>query len=210
MFHTNHPRPPPSIRSAAAPLLLLSLCLTACNRDGVKDEQDARRAFIGLETMIENAMDLAFDGFNAASSANIADQTRAGAISGAMTVGGQVDQGASENKGMRLWVALDDYADPVDVGQDDDQLIVTYATTDDHLPALDLSLRGIPDGTIAGTLAGAFDMRGDLEGEVALSVSFDGLMESDGEGGTTRVPNSTTITGRAQSDYGSFEVDFTR
>jgi len=51
-------------------------------------------------------MQLGFDGFNSASSANIATQTAAGAKSGTLTVTGQVDQGASANKGMRLQVAL--------------------------------------------------------------------------------------------------------
>ena len=55
-----------------------------------------------------------------ASSANIPEQTGAGELSGTMTISGQVDQGASANKGMRLEMSLaGDYADVILEGDTD-------------------------------------------------------------------------------------------
>jgi hypothetical protein len=61
--------------------------------------------------MVGKAMDLGFAGFNAATSANISPQKTSGTVKGSLTITGQVDQGASANKGMRLQVKLEDYQD---------------------------------------------------------------------------------------------------
>ena len=100
--------------------------------------------------------------------ANIDPQTTDGDVSGTVTVGGQVDQGASDNKELRLDITLDDYADEVDVDYDDDgepdEFDFTYNTVDGDLPALDMSLRDVPatgsgtTGTLEGTLAGTVVM----------------------------------------------------
>src|SRR5690606_2879256 len=111
---------------------------------------------------------LGMAGFNEASSANIADQEADGDVSGTMRVGGQVDQGASANKQLRLDVTLIDYADGVDLDQDgdDDGVEFVYDTEADQPLALDLSLRDIPDGTFDGTFGGSAWIDGDLRGEV--------------------------------------------
>src|SRR5688572_30747390 len=89
----------------ALPCLLLAL---ACGGpdDGVADEASAERAYLGLDRAIDRAIDLGFAGFNAANSANIPEQRDAGDITGEMIVNGQVDQGSSDNKNMRLEVTL--------------------------------------------------------------------------------------------------------
>ena len=203
------PSPHPRHRPAAAALPLLALCLVlaGCGDDGVSSEEDARAAYIGLDRMIGKALTLGMDGFGAASSANIPDQTGAGDVSGTLVVGGQVDAGASANKELRLTLTLADYRDTP--AGDDAELMVTY-DTDATLPMLDLSLRSIPDGTIqAGTLAGTFFMSGDLQGNVTLSLSITGEIQDDGAGGIERVPGSIRVVGTATSDYGPYDVDIT-
>ncbi|HLT29724.1 MAG TPA: hypothetical protein VK013_06760, partial [Myxococcaceae bacterium] len=117
------------------------------------------------------------------------------------------------NKGMRLFVLLEDYTDgPVVVNEDGDELeiAIAYNTDPDAQPALNLSLRDIPDGTFTGTLSGDFLMDGELKGSVHLDLAFSGELESDGQGGTRRSPGTTLVTGTATADNGStFEIDVT-
>jgi len=191
-------------------LLLLPSLLIACGGKGVSSEREAELAYIGLDGALSKAMGLGFDGYNAATDANIDPQTAAGDVSGTLTVTGQVDQGVSNNKEMRLDLSLVEYSDLVDLDEDDDHdFAVTYWTdTEDGLPALDLQLKDLPDGTLAGGLAGTFDMRGDLEGLVTLDLSFDGLLEDDGQGGTRRVEGETTVSGTATGPSGGvYAVD---
>ena len=93
--------------------------LVACNGGNVSTEADAELAYLGLDSIIEKAMNLGFAGFNAASSANIDEQAGVGDVSGDILVNGQVDQGNSDNKGMRLTVALVEYADEVLLNEDE-------------------------------------------------------------------------------------------
>jgi len=116
---------------------------------------------------------------------------------------GQVDQGASANKGMRLQETLTTYSDS-DAG-------ITYDTnTDAGLPELDMQLKGIPTGTLDGTLVGTYGMTGALKGEVALNVAFSGALEANDAGGVERKPGSTHITGTATSGSGVYQIDLTR
>jgi hypothetical protein len=188
-----------------AGVLAIAAGLIGCGNE-IASEEAARAAYLGLDTAVEKAMGLGFDGFNAASSANIPPQTTEGDHTGTMTVSGQVDQGSSANKGMRLFVMLVEYSDFTE----DDDFDITYDTREDAQPALNLQLRGIPDGTLqSGSLVGTFLMTGELEGEVMLNLSFVGEIEPDGEGGTRRVEGSTQVTGTATSRYGTYQVDVT-
>lgn len=190
--------------------LLIPLSLMLGCSSGVSSDEEAELAYLGLSKAVQNGMDLGFDGFNAADSANIPEQQTVGDISGTMLVSGQVDQGVSDNKGMRLVLALDEYSDFVDLDSDEDREIsITYWTDPEvALPTLQLQLRGIPDGTFEGALVGSFGMDGDLEGEVALSVQLAGGLESDDAGGTRREPGSTTIIGTARGPSGRvYDVD---
>jgi hypothetical protein len=190
-----------------APLSLLAGC-----NDNVSSEKEAEMAYLGLDNAIEKTMDLGFDGFNAADNANIAQQETTGDISGTLIVNGQVDQGTSVNKGMRLNLAMDEYSDLVDLDADGkEEISVTYWTDPKStLPGFDLQLRDIPDGTFDGTMAGSFGMEGDIEGDVVLSVDIDGTIESDGLGGTRRASGSTTIVGGATGPSGhTYDIDIT-
>lgn len=190
----------------------VSLALSACQCGPVKSEEQARQAYLGLDKMVERGLTLGFQGYNAAISANISPQTAQGDASGTITVTGQVDKGSttSGNKGMRLSVALAEYQDRL--SEPDDKLTLTYDTDPAALPKLDLTLRNLPNGTMTGTLVGKFKMRGDLEGEVDLNLSFTANLEPVPEDASAirRVAGSTHVTGTASSSAGVFNVDVTR
>ncbi len=177
--------------------------------EGLGSEEDARRAYLGLDESIEKALDLGMDGFNAASNANIPTQSGDGDVSGTIVVDGQVDQGASDNKGMRLTVALDDYSDGVIEHVDDEDVEITYYTDPGDLPDLTLSLRNIPDGTLEGTLVGTYELHGSIEGTATLDLMMSGPIEDDGSGGVSRTVGQTHVTGVAHSGDYTYDVDVT-
>jgi hypothetical protein len=202
------------LRSCAsrAVAVLVAAVLASCGK-GVGSEESARRVYLGLDRAIDRAINLGFDGFNAATSANIPPQSAPGDVAGTLTVTGQVDQGASDNKQMRLRTAFAMYTDSVsdgDGGQIATRLV--YDSRDAALPQLDMSLRSIPSGTVTGTLNGTLTVSGDLSGEVTLALAFSGRIEP--VPGTTdrirRVAGSTTITGMVRSQYGTYNVNLTR
>ena len=180
-----------------------ALGLAGCGGDGVSSAEDAEAAYRGLDSSIDQAIQLGFDGFNSASSANISPQTGKGTSSGTMTISGKVDQGSSSNKTMSLSEALATYSN-------DGKLI--YDTSDSGLPVIDMKLSKIPTGTVDGTLAGAYTISGDLKGTVTLNLSFTGDLQANATDATRveRKPGTTHITGTADSDFGTFNVDITR
>ena len=197
-------------------LMLMTALFGACSDgDDIDSNEEARRAYFGLDGSIEKSLQLGFAGFNAASSANIDPQMMAGDDSGMLTITGQVDQGASANKGMRLRVGMVDYYDgEVTIEQEGDDVVLinlTYDTdADPNLqPLLDLKLANIPSGTFTGSLTGSYIMDGDLEGKAELDLTFAGKLMSNGAGGTTRVPLMTTVTGTAKSGDGTYDVNIT-
>jgi hypothetical protein len=189
------------ILARAAACSLLSFMVVGCQPDdGVADPEAARRAYLGLDRAVDRAIKLGFDGYNAASNANIPEQMEAGELSGTMVVGGKVDQGASDNKEMDLQVTITDYSD----GPVEDMFDVVY----DGGPALlDLSLRDLPDGTVTGNFSGEFAMSGELAGAVALDLAITGETEEAPDGTIRRKAGTIHVTGTASSDYGVFMID---
>ena len=189
----------------SAPIIALAalsvLCAIAACGGGVSSEEDARKAYLGLDPSVDRAIGLGFAGFNAASSANIDPQSTDGGVSGTITVTGQVDQGTSANKGMRLFDALSNYSDD---GK------VKYNTDAAALPALNISLKGIPTGTLDGSLNGSFMMSGELGGQVSLALTFTGELEPGADGGVQRKAGKTRIIGTATSAAGTYNVDVTK
>ena len=193
--------------------LFLSVGMTACGDDEVSSDEQARRAYLGLDESISKALQLGFSGFNAASSANIPLQSAPGNVSGTLLISGQVDQGSSANKNMRLRIGMASYSDgAVAAGQGEDPVNITYgsATEPASQPELILQLRDIPNGTFAGTFVGAFQMTGDLKGEVTLSLNMTGRIENDGTGKVRRQAGTTLVTGTATSGTGVYTVNLTR
>jgi hypothetical protein len=181
-----------------------------CGSNDVASKDDAKRAYLGLDGSIDKSIDLGFKGFNEAMSANIPAEMAAGAMAGTLTVTGQVDQGVSVNKQMRLSVAMAGYRDVSGFTYDTD----VSADGGVVLPALDMSLQGIPTGTLSGMLVGTFRMSGDLSGPVTLNLMFTGELEADPDGGAgtgvVRTPGTTHVTGTATSPAGTFAVDVTK
>jgi hypothetical protein len=195
-------------------LIYVALCVTAvgCSDDEIDSDEAARRAYLCLDQSIQKSLTLGFAGFNAASSANIDPQMTAGAEAGTLTITGQVDQGSSDNKGMRLNVGMVAYSDGALVidGEELD-VDITYDTNAalELQPFIQMQLKGIPTGTLTGTLGGAYQMSGDIEGETVLELSFSGMLQDDGTGKVIRVPGTTRVTGSATSGDGRYEVDVT-
>jgi hypothetical protein len=202
---------------------LLCSLLAACggDDDDVDSNEEARRAYLGLDLSIEKSLDLGLKGFREASSANIDDQPGTGDEDGTMLVTGQVDQGASDNKGLRLYVEMVAYTDGViiidvdDDGEEDDdddlELAVTYDTDPAELPFLELSLKNYTsEGTFTGTLLGTYSMTGDLEGTVTLDLSMAGDLTGSALEDVSRAEGTTVITGTATNDDGGvYDVDLT-
>ena len=193
--------------------VLVWSAVAGCNCTDVNSEEQAARAYLGIDPGVERALRLGFQGFNAASSANIPTQNEAGATSGTMEVSGQVDQGSSDNKTMNLDVKLTDYADPVTkLHEDDPDYEVVYSTSDGAPLALDLKLMNVPNGTLTGTLVGTVVMEKDLTGNLQLNLAFSGQIEESpaGSGKTARKAGTIHVTGTATSDAGEYQVDVTR
>jgi hypothetical protein len=201
------------LASLVLPLAGAIALAPACSSDDVSSEEDARIAYLGLHRMIDRALNMGMAGYNEASSANIPTQERTGDVTGTITITGQVDQGVSPNKEMRLDIDLVEYRDDILVEGDLDAglgVAIVYDTDpEETAPRVELSLRNIPDGTFTGTLRGSFLMTGDLEGRVTLDLQLSGDIEEvpNSEGDIRRVPGSTTVSGSAESRYGVFDVD---
>jgi hypothetical protein len=199
--------------------LSTALALFGCSSDEVDSDEEARRAYLALDASIGRSIELGFQGFNAASSANIDAQTMAATQAGMLTVTGQVDQGSSANKGMRLKVGMVGYDDgPVAYNDDGDAVHIVFDTDTDPAtqPALSMQLKNIPTGTLEGTLMGVYHLDGDILGDLTLDITFNGmLMEGDGDTGVgtvtvARVPGSTTVTGTAtNADGGVYNISVT-
>ncbi|QSQ26784.1 hypothetical protein JY651_18485 [Pyxidicoccus parkwayensis] len=204
----------PRAASAFACSILMATGLMACsNDDEVSSDEQARRAYLGLDKSIDKALQLGFAGFNAATSANIPPQSANGDASGTMQVTGQVDQGSSANKGMRLNVAMTGYSDgEFTVAEDEEPVSITYSTAADAgtPPDLDLQLKNIPNGTFTGALVGNFEMTGDLGGSVGLNLTLSGEIQDDGTGKVQRKAGTTHVVGTATAGDGTYNVDVTR
>jgi hypothetical protein len=192
--------------------LLCLIVIAACGSDDIDSDEEARRAYFGLDESIEKSITLGFAGFNAASSANIDPQNAVGEVGGTLVITGQVDQGSSDNKGMRLRIGMVAYTDgPLVIDGEELDVDITYDTPADPLlqPALTMQLKMIPTGTLEGTLIGVYAMTGDIEGEADLNLVFNGQLMDDGTGKVVRVPGTTHVTGTAKSGEGTFDVDIT-
>jgi len=200
-------------------LLASTLVSIGCSDPQVDSDEEARRAYLGLDKSIENAINLGFQGFNAATSANIAAQTSNGVAGGTITVTGQVDQGVSANKEMRLSIGLVDYDDgDVVVNEDGDTVHIVYNTdtTATNQPYLDLKLMNIPTGTLTGTLSpntmmtGLYRMTGDIEGTLAINVMIIGTLMAGPNNTVLRVPGTTMVVGTATNeDGGVYNINVT-
>jgi hypothetical protein len=196
-------------RPVSVALLSLGAALGGCGGDdekhAVKSEEQARRAWEGIDGFVEQSIDLGFKGMNASSSgANIPAQTAAGLMGGMVTVVGKVDQGTSNNKNMDLSVGMVMFSNDGKIRYDTPADVTAQ-------PKIVLSLKKIPTGDLMGTVTGSFNMSGDLRGAVTLNLTLAGKLEPDpATNGVRRKPGTTLITGSAESEYGRYSVNITR
>jgi hypothetical protein len=200
--------------TCVAIVVLALVAGTGCSDgDDIDSDTEARWSYLGLDRAIDRAINLGFDGFNAANSANIPTQSGVGDVDGTMDVDGQVDQGASDNKGMRLLLTLVEYTDDVVddpvTEEDTEELVLIYDTIEDMPPSLDMSLRDIPDGTFTGTLIGDFLVSGDLDATGTFNLALSGSIQEDpmNAGEVIREPGTLIITGTVTSGDGVYDVD---
>jgi hypothetical protein len=200
-------------------VLVLSMAATACSDDGVDSDEEARRAYLALDGSIEKSLNLGFQGFNLAQNATIDPQTTAGTDDGTLTVSGKVDQGSSDNKGMRLYVAMVGYDDgPVPYNDDNDTVHIVFDTAADVAaqPYLNLKLNNVPSGTMTGTLdantsmTGVYSLSGDIDGTLTLILTINGQLMAGTGTEVLRVPGTTTIVGTATNqDGGVYDINIT-
>jgi len=200
-------------------LVALSMATAACSSDEVDSNEEARRAYLGLDGSIEKSLNLGFQGYNLATNANIDAQMTTGDSAGTLAIDGQVDKGASDNKGMRLYIAMVGYDDgPVPYNDDGDTVHVVFDTATDMTaqPYLDLKLNNVPTGTLTGTLdsntsmTGVYQLSGDIDGELTLDLQINGMLMAGSGTEVQRVPGSTTVVGTAtNSDGGVYNIDIT-
>lgn len=189
------------------------VALFAAQCGGVSNADAARKTYLGLDKAVDRALSLAFDGLNAATSANIPPQTGNGDVAGTMLVEGQVSQGSSSNREMRLQVTLTDYRDTVSDNGDGGSgaaLRLIYGKPMNGTPiTMDVSLR---PPMFTGTFAGTLNMTGELEGTVTVNMTLAGQLESMSGSGSRlqRVAGSTRIMGTVTSAYGTYNVDVMR
>jgi hypothetical protein len=142
-----------------------------------------------------------------------------GDTAGTLAIDGQVDQGSSDNKGMRLYVAMVGYDDgDVVYNEDGDTVHVVYDTAADMTaqPYLDLKLNNVPTGTMTGTLdantnmTGVYHLSGDIKGDLTLNVTINGTLMAGSNNTVVRVPGTTTVVGTAtNSDGGVYDINVT-
>jgi hypothetical protein len=198
---------------------LALILVTACGTDEVDSDEQARRAYLGLDASIEKSIALGFQGFNLSTNANIDNQTTTGEAGGTLTVGGKVDAGSSDNKGMRLYVGMVDYDEgPVVVNSDGHTVRIIYNTASDdaNQPYFNLQLKNFPTGTLTGTVSSNVSMRGvyvlsgDIKGELTLQLTITGATMAGAGDTVIRVPGTTTVVGTAtNSDGGVYDINLT-
>jgi hypothetical protein len=178
------------------------------NGDSVNSDEQARRAYLGLDKSISKSLALGFMGYNAASNANIPTEMTAGDATGTLTITGHVDQGNASQASMGLAAEMTMYSDgPIVVDDKHSTINVTFATSNAAPPALSLKLNSSAGNTLTGSLKGDYTLSGDLAGTVTLDLQLNGTFSGTAPN-VMRVAGSTTVTGTAvNSSGGTFTVN---
>ena len=176
---------------------------TGCgNNDSVNSNEEARRAYLGLDKSVSKSLALGFMGYNAATNANIPTEMVAGDLSGTLAISGHVDQGNPSQISMGLSSTLTMYSDgKIVVDDKNDTIAVTYATDSATPPSLSLKLNTSAGNTVSGSLDGDYVMSGDLKGTVTLNLTINGTFSGTAPN-VMRVVGSTTVTGTAVNSSG--------
>jgi hypothetical protein len=176
------------------------------NGDSVTSDEQARRAYLGLDKSISKSLALGFAGYNAASNANIPTEMAAGDATGNLTITGHVDQGNASQASMGLAAAMMMYSDgKIMVDDKGNTITVTYASDGAAPPSLSLKLNASAGNTLNGSLDGVYTMSGDLQGTVTLNLQLIGTFSGMAPN-VMRVAGSTMVTGTAVNSSGGMYV----
>jgi hypothetical protein len=190
-----------ALRNASV-LIVIATAVGCGNGNSVTSDEQARRAYLGLDKSISKSLALGFAGYNAASNANIPTQMAAGDVTGTLTITGHVDQGTPNQASMGLAAAMAMYSDgKIVVDDKNDTITVTYATEMATPPSLSLKLNSSAGDTLTGSLDGDYAMSGDLQGTVTLNLQISGTFSGTAPN-VMRVAGSTTVTGTAVNSSG--------
>ena len=195
---------------SASLLILIATAVGCGNGDSVTSDEQARRAYLGLDKSISKTLALGFAGYNAASNANIPTQMGPGDVTGTLTITGHVDQGNPSQASMGLAAEMTMYSDGKIMVDDKGTLItVTYATNSAAAPSISLKLNSSSGDTLTGSLDGDYTMSGDMQGTVTLHLQLNGTFSGTAPD-VMRVAGSTTVTGTAtNSSGGTYTVNTT-
>jgi hypothetical protein len=198
------------MRNQLACVVITLAALAGCGDSSVNSDEEARRAYLGLDKSISKTLALGFQGYNAATSANIPTQMTTGDATGTLTITGHVDQGNPGQVVMNLNILMTMYSDgPIPINDKGDTITITYATDSAAPPLVSLKLNTSAGNTLSGTLIGNYTMSGDLEGIVTLNLQLNGTFSGTAPN-VMRVAGSTTVTGTAvNSAGGSYTVNVT-
>ncbi len=173
------------------------------NGDSVNSDEQARRAYLGLDKSISKSLALGFMGYNAATNANIPTEMAAGDATGTLTITGHVDQGNPSQVSMGLAADMTMYSDGKLVVDDKGNTVtITYATNSAAPPSLSLKLNASAGDTLTGSLDGEYTMSGDMQGTVTLNLQINGTFSGTAPN-VMRVLGSTTVTGTAVNSSGA-------
>lgn len=191
-----------STLGTASLLLVMATAVGCGNSNSVNSDEQARRAYLGLDKSISKSLALGFMGYDAATNANIPTQMTAGDATGTLTITGHVDQGTPGQASMGLAPAMTTYSDgKIMVDDKGNTITVTYATDMAAPPSLSLKLNSSAGDTLTGSLDGDYDMSGDLQGKVTLNLQISGTFSGTAPN-VMRVVGSTTVTGTAVNSSG--------
>jgi hypothetical protein len=196
------------IALGSASLLMVTAVVGCGSGDSISSDEQARRAYLGIDKSISKSLALGFAGYNAATNAKIPTQMTTGDATGTLTVSGKVDQGNPSQASMGLDAALAMYSDGAIVVDDQQHTIdVTYATDSAAPPSLSLKLNASSGNSLTGSLDGTYQLSGDLGGTVTLTLQLSGTFSGTAPD-VMRVAGSTTVTGTAvNSSGGTFMVN---
>jgi len=193
----------------------LLIMVGACTDDSVDSNEQARRAYLGLDKSVSKSLTLAFQGYDAATSANIPAQMADGDAmpGGTLAITGQVSHGNVNEATMTLDVAMAKYSDsPIIVDtKNNTKITVAYdadASAAMH-PVLNLKLNASSGNALTGSLTGDYTMSGDLTGTVTLDLTIAGTFSGTGTS-TMRVAGSTMVIGTVvNASGGMYSVNVT-
>jgi hypothetical protein len=193
-------------------LLSILVVMGACTNNSVNSDEQARRAYLGLDKSVSKSLTLAFQGYDATSNANIPTQMTSGDAmpGGTLAISGQVSHGNVNQASMSLDVGMVSYSDsPIVIDDKNTKINVTYNTGTTNTPALNIKLNGSSGNALSGSLVGDYTMTGDLKGTVTLDLTIAGTFTGSGTS-IMRVEGSTTITGTVvNSSGGMYTVNVT-